>query len=187
MTTETAAQADNLSEEKEKQAHYELLYIIPVKYTVDELPAIKDKIRGFLTEHQASLTHEEDLDKRKLAYPIKQVYHGFYGVMEFNLPTRQLKSLNTSLRLAGEVLRHLIVVKKVRTATEIALEKTRRAKAEAAEEEKLKDKIKAQTPTSPKAFGTEKPAEVKKDSDKGKLSLEELDKKLDELIDESIL
>jgi len=165
-----------------KAQHYEMLYIIPVKYTVEELPQINQKVKALLAEHGCQVTYEEDLGKKKLSYPIKHVFHGYYFVTEFNMSPQELTALNHSLRLAPEVLRHLILVKHERTAAEIEKEKTRRARAEVEEVAALKEKIEAQaTPVT-----TEKVEEAK-ETIKGKVSIEDLDKKLDELIDESIL
>ena len=177
MTTQSPA-----GREETNLQHYEMLYIIPVKYTVEELPAIQNKIKGLLAEHGCEITYEEDLGKRKLAYAIKQVYHGYYWVIEFNMAPAELKKLNNSLRLTSEVLRHLIIVKRQKTQAEMAAEKERRERAEVEEVEELKEKIAAQTPVV-----AEKEEEKKVDSPKGKVSIEDLDKKLDELIDDSIL
>ncbi|MFA5358688.1 MAG: 30S ribosomal protein S6 [Patescibacteria group bacterium] len=164
--------------------HYELLYIIPAKYTVNELPAVNDKIKAILSEYGCQITYEEDMGKKKLAYPIKQVYHGYYFVTEFNLNPDKLKGLDTSLRLFPDVLRHLVVIKKEKTAEEIAKEKERRARAEEVEVEQLKEKIDAERVVVPEKTDVEK---SKKDDKRGKVSIEDLDKKLDELIDNTIL
>lgn len=172
------------SDEKKLQ-HYEMLYILPVKYTVDELPAIQNKVKGILAEHGCIVTYDEDMGKRKMAYAIKQVFHGYYFVTEFNMDSAELTKLNNSLRLAPEVLRHLVVLKKELTKEQIAAERERRERAEAQEVAKLKERIESRTPATP----AEKKEEAKKvaSKTKAKVSIEDLDKKLDELIDETIL
>lgn len=164
--------------------HYEMLYIIPVKYTVEELPKIQNNVKGILAEHNCQITYEEDLGKRKLAYPIGQVYHGYYFVMEFNMDPGNLSKLNTALRLDQELVRYLVVAKVLQTDEEKAKEKERRARQEAEEVEELKEKITSQKTAGETAKAVETP---KAKAAAGKVSMEDLDKKLDELIDESIL
>lgn len=164
--------------------HYEMLYIIPVKYTVDELPAINQKVKDLMAEYHCQITREEDLGKKKLTYPIGQVYHGYYFVVEFNMEPSELQKLNNSLRLSADISRHMIIATKEKTAAEVEAEKVRRSREEAAEVAQLKEKIEAQAPSSV----VEKP-EAEKEVPKGKVkvSIEDLDKKLDELIDSSLL
>jgi len=179
-----------VEKEDQKVSHYELLYIIPVKYTVEELPAVNDKVKSILAEYGCQITYEEEMGKKKLAYPIKGVYHGFYFIVEFNMDTDKLIRLNRALQLMPEILRHLVVTKKEKTKEEITKERSRREQTEAEEEQRLKAKIKAVAPATTVSVSLDKPEEVKVKEDKkerGKVSIEDLDKKLDELIDESIL
>jgi len=154
--------------------------IIPVKYTATELPTVSEKIKSVLTDHNCQITYEENIGKRKLAYPIKHTLHGNYFVTEFNLNLKKLSKLNNTLRLMPEVLRHLIIEKKEKTVQEKEAEKLRRAKVDAEEVAELKERI--ETQAAPTGEKIEKPKEAKE-----KVSLEDLDKKLSELIDDSIL
>jgi len=179
--------------EEQQQQHYALLYIIPVKYTVDELPAVTERVRNILIEHGCQITHEDTLGKRKLAYPIKRVFHGYYTIVECNLLPVAVAKLNVALQLAPEVLRHLFISRPERTAAELAKEKDQReaATAAAAAKQALRNGEAAPTPTITATLHTDIQTRVvptqAADSDEGKVSLEELDKRLDELIDETIL
>ncbi len=203
------------------QQHYELMYIIPVRFTAEEVPAVNEKIKAVLAEHGCALTYEDTMGKRRLAYPIDGVYHGYYFMVEFDMDPTQMKSLETALRLMPEVLRHLIISQAVRSSEEIAQEKERRehsnsrAAARRAEQngegqeapttstlpkveieskkkpaavaapvespEQPADKADAQPDDAP---AEKKPADAPADD---KVNITELDKKLDELIDESII
>ncbi len=154
--------------------HYELLYIVPANYTTKELKPIIEKTSSLIKEQNGEITKEDTLGKLKFAYPIKNQSHGYYQLYEFNLPKENLQKLNNALSLINEILRFLIVKKKVKTEKEIKNEKTLQEKL-AKKKEKEIEKIKAAKKEAEK--------ESEKDSKKEKVSLEDLDKKLDEILD----
>jgi small subunit ribosomal protein S6 len=155
--------------------HYELLYIVSMSYTADELTPIVEKVAAQIKENEGAITKDDNLGKLKFAYPLKHQSHGYYLLYEFNLPKANLIKLNRSLGLTSEVLRFIIVKKKVKTETEIKKEKALQDKL-AKKKEKEIEKIKAD-----KVEAKEKPKKEK--TTKEKISLEDLDKKLDEILD----
>jgi len=167
-------------EDDKKISHYELLYILSGDHTIDEAPKLADKIKSIVSDSGAKITYEEDLGKKKLAYPIKRNYHGYYELLEFNLEADKVGALNNVLRLMPEVIRHQIVNKKEKTLEELAAEKKSREAAETRKTEELKKELEA---TEEVRKEEPKPREDKK----SKLSLEDLDKKLDEILDDTII
>ena len=100
--------------------NYELLYIVSNQYTDEEAQKIKEKINELLKSNGAILGPEENLGKKKLAYPIGQVAHGYYFLNEFELEDgSKLIEINNDLRLDKEILRAQIVIKKKLTAKQI--------------------------------------------------------------------
>lgn len=159
--------------EEIRSEHYEICYIISSTFTQEETTPIVSKVEDLLKQHQAQITKKEDMGKLKFAYPIKHQSHGYYQVVEFDLPKKELKSLQESLLLANELLRFLITKKKMKTDKELAQEKAfqeKLARKKGAEIEKIK---------AEKEESKEKPKKSKAD----KVSLEDLDKKLDEILD----
>ena len=160
--------------QEQYQEHYEILYLVPATYTADELKPITAKVATLIKEASGEITKEQDLGKQKLAYPIKLANHGYYLTYEFNLPKEKLQSLNRSLTLSSDVLRFLVTKKKIKTEEEIKREKELREKL-AKKKEKEIEQFQAE-----KKGTKEKP---KKEMGKEKISLEDLDKKLDEILD----
>jgi small subunit ribosomal protein S6 len=155
--------------------HYELLYIIPAKYTAEEILPIIDRITAAIKDNGGEITRDDNLGKLKLAYPIKQTYQGYYILNEFDLKPLNLKKLDDTVKLDTDVLRHMIVKKKIKTTKEIEEERS-------AQERLLKEKeqeIKKDEEESKK----EAPVKEKEK----KVSLEELDKKLDEILKDDII
>ncbi|MFA6593654.1 MAG: 30S ribosomal protein S6 [Candidatus Buchananbacteria bacterium] len=150
--------------------NYELLYIISNQYTDDEAAKIKAKIDDMLKGFGAVIGLEENLGKKKLAYPINRVAHGYYFLNEFELEdAAKVKEINNFLRLDKEILRAQVISKKKLTPEEIEKQRKREQAAEAhraAAGEKAEEKT--------------KPAEAKRESKK--INIKNLDEKLDEIL-----
>lgn len=150
--------------------HYELLYLISNKFSENELGPIVEKVKKIITDNEGKITYSEDWGKRRLSYPVKGFYHGYYSLAEFDVAGSQLAKIDRSLRMAGEILRHQIVSKKVKTAKEIEREKKIAAKIAAkAKEESVKEE------------------EAPKEKEKERVDMKELDEKLDKILETSDL
>lgn len=88
---------------------YELMYI--ARPTLDEqaLAALNDKVDKFITSLGGQVLKRDDWGKRHLAYPIAKYTEGFYSVLHIQLPPKAVRDLERNLKLAEDVLRHLIV------------------------------------------------------------------------------
>ena len=210
--------------------HYELTYIVPIKYLEDELNKVNESVVGFVKKANGEITKEDNLGKQKLAYPIEHISQGTYMVLEFDMPQVNVKQVDTELKLMPEVLRHLIIKKRVKTEQEIKreadiqerLRKEKEDQLEAMEAEdkkeikktEVKAEVKVEEPKpeekpaeesaeEPVEEKVEDPTEVKaeeetaeikvdepkeeKKADDDKATLEDLDKKLDEILTDDIL
>jgi len=151
--------------------HYELLYLVGANYTEEELVPIKEKIKETIKKLGGEITLEDSLGKKKLAYPIQTNYQGYYLLYEFDLSGEKLKELDKNLKLTNEILRHILVKKKLETPS---LLKTTAEKLKTTEK-KMKE-IKTEPEKAPKA-----------ETDKGKIKLEDLDQRLDEILEGDIM
>lgn len=88
---------------------YEILYIIPAKYSEKEIPGITDSVDKLFEKHGAKSEKKQNLGKIKFAYPIKRVTHGTYILNYLTVDGEMVKKIDEELRLADEVLRHIIV------------------------------------------------------------------------------
>lgn len=89
---------------------YECIYI--VEPSLDE-QAVRDKAVKFgevITSRQGVIQNLDQWGKRKLAYPIKKRYEGFYTFVRFQGTTEILQELNRVFRFDEHVLRHMIIV-----------------------------------------------------------------------------
>jgi small subunit ribosomal protein S6 len=144
--------------------HYELLYLVPATYTDDELLPVKEKVKDLLKKFGGEITMEDSLGKKKLAYPIKKNFQGYYLLYEFDLEGSKLAELNKNLGMTNELLRHTIVTKNFKTPTIAQITEARAEKEESKAAE-----------------------EKKEESKKDKIKLEDLDQRLDEILEGNIL
>lgn len=150
--------------------HYELLYLISNKFSEDEVKPIVEKVNSLILSNQGKITLTEDLGKKKLAFPIKGFRYGYYNLVEFDLAGENLIKVDRALRLMNEILRQQIIVKAVKTAEQIARDKTIAEKIAA---RNIKDEKEAE----------EKNKEVNKADKKDKVNLKDLDEKLDKILE----
>lgn len=177
--------------------HYELLYLVAASYSEDELEPVKQKVREAITKVEGNITFEEDFGQKKLAYPVDKNHQGYYLLAEFDLDGQNLAGLDKDLKLTNELLRH-IIVKRIPGQQTNRLRLTEEAPvgtpyvktpasdtpitSKAPEPEVKKEATKKEVKDTPKDASKEAPKE-----DDSKIKLEDLDDKLDELLDGDLL
>lgn len=181
--------------------NYELLYILPANMTGKEIATnfkeINKNIEKFggtmletLVDHpfliKSEISKEEEAEelrgltiiKKKLAYPIEKNKVGFYCLANFSIEGKNIKELDTYLKMNANVLRHIIVQEDPMSKEGLAeLQKLfarKRAEQEKEEKEGRREEIK----TPKKEFREEKKevkAEIKEEVEKEKkLEIEEV-------------
>lgn len=172
--------------------HYELTYIVPIKYLDNELQAVISKVTKLVKDCQGSISLDNIIGKQRLAYPIDGVFQGTYVAVEFDMPSAELKKIEDQLKLMPEVLRSLVIKKRVKTAEETKREQQIQEKLRKDKEKEL-TKLEEDNKSGMKKMDQEqevaKPVETAKvvSEDNSKASLEDLDKKLDEILKEEVL
>ena len=153
---------------------YELLYIIPAKYTDAEVDGLIKKISGLVSGAGATVSATHHLGARKLAYPIKHVRNGHYVLTVFDAEAPVAVKLNEILRLSTDVLRHLIVKRDPRITAIPSLVEEEEFRGR---RDDLRPRPRAPVQLRPQMPAPTKPA----------MTSEELEKKLDEILTEEIL
>ena len=90
---------------------YELVFIVQPEMEEGPLNALVEKITETISDLKGQVHQVEPWGKRRLAYPIKQHQEGFYFLMQVELPGSAVRSLERSLKLMEDVIRHLTVRK----------------------------------------------------------------------------
>ncbi len=151
--------------------YYEFLGILPGTLAENEVPAVIKKITDFFIAQSGEITYQDSFGRKKMAYPIKHLRHGYYFLLELNLAPEKLKSIEKKLKIDENLLRFIIIKTKPKSREEREKEKTRmQASPERDKRERDQDKNDRDTSSS--------------DKNQNKISLDELDKKLDEILSE---
>ena len=168
----------------------------------DELGPVSDKVKEDLLSADAANIKIEDLGKSRLAYPMKHIRYGYFRLCQFEAEPAAIPVIEAKLRLVGQLLRAIIrksnkdnkfVLDKISAISDVTLrdnvpaspaaESTRTpvAKKEEVVEEtarKLDAPVKEAIPKPMVETKTETKAE--------NVKLDEIDKKLDELLETNI-
>lgn len=165
---------------------YELLYIVSSQYTDGEIVKIQEQVNAEVISLGGTVVSSQNLGKIRLAYPIKKQWHGSYVLMYFDAEPSAIASLDRKLTLTDEVLRHTIITRQTDTQ-KMAFELTSYVAplSEEARRERHKEHGEEAPRPAPRHKVEELPAptpSVSSSAEK-KMSIEELDKKLDEILD----
>ena len=139
---------------------YELTFLISPDIPEEEAKAFQQKINSQIQEEGGVLDEGNILLKRRLAYTIKKNTQAYMAVTTFQLNPDKLANFETKLKAENQIIRYLILV--VRKARRMAPRRVRPFT--------LKSKV---TVTEKVLTPEEKKAELK-----------EIDKKLDEILNE---
>jgi small subunit ribosomal protein S6 len=173
-----------------EKIHYELLFIVPNKFTEDEAKAIDEKVKKQIAAVGGEVTYAEDWGKKKLAYDIGGYNYGYYKLAEFDVEGSKLVELDNFLRLSNDVLRHQIVRIAKRAPEQILADK-KKSEELAAIKKRLKEggsekpgkKEAAEEKTSGLVTPEKTHLPEERKSFKKKTDLKDLDQKLDDILD----
>lgn len=88
---------------------YELMYIIGSHVPDNEIGKVSEEVKTFIEKSQGSIVSQEDLGKKKLAYPIKKSRIGHYQLVNFTAPAEKLSEIEHRIRTSQAIIRHLIL------------------------------------------------------------------------------
>ena len=89
---------------------YELTYIISPMAGEPDINIVAAKVRSFITEQIAGTVKKEYLsEKKRLSYPIKKQSGGFYAVVEFQSDPEKINELKKFMESNSNILRHLTI------------------------------------------------------------------------------
>jgi ribosomal protein S6 len=165
---------------------YELFYLVGVSKEA-ELPKIKPEIQKIITGEGGVFEEKEVVEKRKLAYKVGRETHGFYVAHRFNLEeTEKFSAINKKLGLYPGILRFII------SRTEDLPELTTREERKEKEAAKIKfipkkkeiesPATKTETKVREEKAAPAEPVETEKETPKTEVSQDDIDKKLEELL-----
>jgi len=152
---------------------YEILYIVPSSFADPEIEGVVKQIEGVMEKQGAKIFKTQNLGKIKLAFPIKQNRYGTYILAFFEAEPAVIAALDKTLRMTDEVLRHqiLILAKGAESKTFTIESYVPPLTDEGQPLRKPRRVVKPLAPPPPMKV------------EESRLTIEELDKKLDEILE----
>lgn len=86
---------------------YESTYIINAALEDADVDAVVKRVTDYIEEHGGNMVEVNKWGRRRLAYPIKKKYNGFYVYTAFEAPANTIPLLERFMILEDNVLRHL--------------------------------------------------------------------------------
>lgn len=90
---------------------YEIMSIIPSKFSDSEIEGAVANIEGLFTAAGAKIEKTTNLGKIKLAYPIDHIRFGTYVLTYITVDGEKVQKIDQDLKLSEFVLRHLIIAR----------------------------------------------------------------------------
>ncbi len=88
---------------------YELVMIVSPEVADEAVPATVERVKEFIAEQGGEVKEVDTWGRRRLAYPIDRFREGSYVVAQLSLDPQQVSALEDNLKLAEDVIRHLVV------------------------------------------------------------------------------
>lgn len=92
---------------------YELTYLISPKLILPEAQKLAEKITDFITKEGGILGEIKNPFRQKLAYPIKKEGEGYLASLNFYLGLEKLADFEKKILSENQILRYLILTKKI--------------------------------------------------------------------------
>lgn len=89
--------------------HYEILAIISGRFAENEVEPQFGKIEAIVKKYGGPIHYRQNLDRKRLAYPIDHQLYGYYFLLEFDAEPSAIAKIDRELKLSGDVLRHNLV------------------------------------------------------------------------------
>lgn len=93
---------------------YELLYLAPLQQSDDARATIRDRVTRVVQDAGGLVAATREFARQRLSYPINRHDAGEYTIVEFTAAADAPAKIGRELRVASDLLRHLITVKNER-------------------------------------------------------------------------
>jgi len=90
--------------------NYEGLFILKPELAKEELSQLHQVIHENIKKYNGEIETAEDWGKKSLAYEINKQKEGIYYLLKFKIDPKQVKALNTDLKLNESVVRVMLTV-----------------------------------------------------------------------------
>jgi small subunit ribosomal protein S6 len=109
---EKAAKGENTRVMSEQATNsYELIYIIQPKLDEDGINGVNERVAQSIAGQDGQVVSSEVWGQRKLAYPIKNHFLGYYILHDVEIPPGGVKEVERVMRLHEDIIRFMFMRK----------------------------------------------------------------------------
>lgn len=92
-----------------EQRIYEVMLIVDTDTPEDEFTRLSETLQQIITDQGGTITKNENMGRRTLAYPIGRKTEGLYLLLEIEGTGREISELERRMRVNDRVLRYITV------------------------------------------------------------------------------
>ena len=87
---------------------YETAIIINNEITEEQRNTVIEKVKNYILEN-GTITEEQDLGEKRLAYEVNKHNKGYYYLIKFNAKPTSISELERIYRITDEILKFIVV------------------------------------------------------------------------------
>ena len=88
---------------------YELAVVVSAKLEEEERAAVIEKVSGYITRFNGTVTNVDDWSKKRLAYEIQKMKEAYYYFIQFEGDSECPNEVEQHIRIMEPVVRYLCV------------------------------------------------------------------------------
>jgi small subunit ribosomal protein S6 len=92
-----------------EQRTYEVMFIVDPKAADDDITRLSENLQQVIADQGGTVTKNENMGRRQLAYPIGRVNEGHYILFEVDGSGREIAELERRMRVNDQVIRYMTV------------------------------------------------------------------------------
>lgn len=164
---------------------YELLYTIPAKMTEREAHEAATGVAKEIQAAGGAIVREDRMGKRRLAYPILHAHYGYHAAVEFRMASAGLAILREKLALMSILARREIFSKRLMSAEDERHERLVSERMLQEERKRRAERAGVREEATPPSTVTA-PIPEEHVGQAKKVSMEELEEKIEEILKEEV-
>jgi small subunit ribosomal protein S6 len=91
------------------QRTYEVMFIVDTSATEEDITRLNETLQQIITDQGGTVTKQENMGRRHLAYPIGRRNEGHYVLFEVDGSGREIAELERRMRVNDQVIRYITV------------------------------------------------------------------------------
>lgn len=178
---------------------YELLIVLPGTLEESAVPGMIDEVKTIVEKHGGTNISTQNRGKSRLAYPMRHIRYGYFGIILFTAEGNTIPEVQKELSLRREFLRAIVTTfdPAKRAETEKKLGRTHEGPVRTLSSvferfggDVKKDDVEVKEEVAPEKEETQsessEPAPEAAEEPAPTLQMEDIDKKLDQLLEDDL-